>query len=224
MPITPESRSSEVVGKIIANCFICDDPGELSVYGFIAINQPDIGHENVRYTLSQCTRCGDVALLQQKISPQRFDGWSTPERVWPWEEGYLNNFIPSAIRNEMTQARNCFKHQAYTAAVVMVRRTLEGVCADHSINERTLISSLRKMEERKIIDGQLVEWTTELRTLGNTAAHYTGEALTKQDAQDALALAEALLDYVYFYSRKFADFKQRRQSNSDGVASDENLP
>ena len=40
--------------------------------------------------------------------------------------------------------------------------------------------------------------------------------VSREDAQDALALAEALLDYLYVFSAQFAEFKQRRnQRNTD---------
>jgi Domain of unknown function (DUF4145) len=53
------------------------------------------------------------------------------------------------------------------------------------------------MNERSVIDGRLLEWTQALRVLRNEGAHYTGTQVKRADAEDALAFAEAVLDYVY---------------------------
>lgn len=44
----------------------------------------------------------------------------------------------------------------------------------------------------QLIDDTLAEWADTLRTLGNIGAHYTAAVVTRQDAEDALAFAEAL--------------------------------
>ena len=54
---------------------------------------------------------------------------------------------------------------------------------------------------------------------GNDGAHFTGRRVSREDAQDALALAEALLDYRYVFSAQFAEFKTRRRTQE---STDEN--
>jgi hypothetical protein len=49
-------------------------------------------------------------------------------------------------------------------------------------------------------------------------AHFTGRRVSREDAQDALALAEALLDYLYVFSAQFAEFKQRRRERAKEAA------
>jgi hypothetical protein len=52
-----------------------------------------------------------------------------------------------------------------------------------------------------------------LRVLGNQGAHFTGKQVPRPDAEDALALAEALLDYLYVFSAQFDAFKERRNKH-----------
>jgi hypothetical protein len=92
----------------------------------------------------------------------------------------------------------------------MVRRTLEGVCAEHGVKEKVLGSSLRMMKQKGLIDERLLEWAQALRVLGNEGAHYTGSQVSREDAADALAFAEALLDYMYVLTAKFEEFRKRR--------------
>jgi len=92
----------------------------------------------------------------------------------------------------------------------MVRRTLEGICHDHGSTKSTLAASLAELEGQGKLDKRLTEWAHELRSLGNLGAHYTPEDVTREDAADALAFVEALLDYLYVLSVQFENFKGRR--------------
>jgi hypothetical protein len=62
---------------------------------------------------------------------------------------------------------------------------------------------------RQVLDPRLVAWMTSLRVLVNEAVH-TGDPVDVADARDALELAEAILDYVYVFTTKFAAFEARR--------------
>jgi len=111
------------------------------------------------------------------------------------------------------EARKCFEAGAFLATAVMVRRAIEGFCADQGANHKTLHRSLRELVQRNVIDERLLEWAEGLRVLGNVGAHFTDHAaVSKQDASDALDLIEAMLDYVYVFTAKFEQFKSRRDA------------
>jgi hypothetical protein len=59
------------------------------------------------------------------------------------------------------------------------------------------------------VDGVLAEWADALRVLGNQSAHFTGKEISRQDAEDSLAFAEALLDHLYVLHKRFAEFQKR---------------
>jgi hypothetical protein len=203
--------------ELAIHCYFCDEISIADIAGQLNISDVEMGYPRPTViSLVRCKRCTDIMLFQQEDGgyPIRQFTWSPPRRLWPWEEGMLNDAIPEPLRAEHRQARACFKAKAYTAAVVMVRRTLEGVCEDHAIQEKTLARSLEEMAQRKLLDGQLVEWARELRVLGNVGAHYTGKTVEARDASDAIDLAEALLDYVYVFSRRFRAFRDRRQNET----------
>ena len=50
------------------------------------------------------------------------------------------------------------RNGAFTATVVMVRRTLEGVCVEHGIDDTPLVKALKRMQDAGLIEGRLVEW------------------------------------------------------------------
>ena len=66
------------------------------------------------------------------------------------------------------------------------------------------------MKADGLIDSTIAEWADALRILGNEGAHYTGNPVPRDDAEDALAFAEALLDHVYVLRKRFEDFAKRR--------------
>jgi Domain of unknown function (DUF4145) len=150
-------------------------------------------------------------LFQEEYGPGASFDEDRPYRLYPPQRRIISPAVPSALRDEHDQALRCFEAKAYTAAVVMVGRTLEGVCAERGVRERTLQRSLEVMNQRDLIDARLLEWAQALRVLRNEGAHYTGTQVNRADAEDALAFAQAMLDYVYVLTARFEDFKARRQ-------------
>ena len=73
----------------------------------------------------------------------------------------------------------------------------------------TLAKSLQELRAVGVIDGTLAEWADALRVIGNIGAHYTDTDVTHQDAEDALAFAEAFLDHIYVLRRRFEQFRKR---------------
>jgi hypothetical protein len=70
------------------------------------------------------------------------------------------------------------------------------------------------MAAQGLLDNRLLTWADELRVLGNQGAHHTSSPVNREDAKDALALAEAALDYLYVLAMKFTEFKRRRARQS----------
>lgn len=168
-------------------------------------------------TLTRCDVCSQALLFFQE---DYGDGWDEMARVWPDGVRPLSASIPESLRAEHYEARKCFDAKAFTATVVMVRRTLEGVCADKGARERNLAASLKVMHEEGLLDNRLYEWAQQLRIVGNEGAHFTGNQVPRQDAADALAFCEAFLDYLYVLTAKFEEFRQRRATKESAAPAD----
>ncbi|MDF5757038.1 YbaK/EbsC family protein [Spongiactinospora sp. TRM90649] len=133
--------------------------------------------------------------------------------LWPPGErprGPAVPAVPPALARELAEAEACVRVGAYAMALVNVRRLLEGVCADHGIGERPLYRALRVLRGRGLVEGRLAAWAEELREVGNEAAHISGRPVEREDAEDAIVLAEALLDHLYLVNRRYAAFRARR--------------
>jgi hypothetical protein len=85
----------------------------------------------------------------------------------------------------------------------MCRKSLEGICLEQDVKSGTLAAKLSKLKDLGVIDTRFFEWTVELRTMGNEAAHDPNFAASREDAVDTLEFTEALIEYVFTYRHKF---------------------
>ncbi|MDX2300361.1 MAG: DUF4145 domain-containing protein [Xanthomonadaceae bacterium] len=165
-----------------------------------------------RYTLLACTTCQEPIVVGQTNIGNMAEGdkWDTPFVVFPQGDIRFNPSAPVEIRAAFHEACTCYRTQAYTASAIMCRKTLEGVCAAHGVEERNLSAALRKMKEQTLIDDRLFEWSDALRVVGNEAAHGVKVAISQHDAKDAIEFTNAILDYLFSYRDRFEQFKRRR--------------
>ncbi|MFB7663975.1 DUF4145 domain-containing protein [Kitasatospora sp. NPDC056138] len=201
--------SDRVGTAILVSCSYCEQPVIARVAGVVADHNLENGPPSL-LQLVRCDRCGQGVLAVEEDYGFGWDG--EPAVVWPKKVRSTTYPIPEALWREQDEAKRCFSAKAYTAAAVMVRRTLEGVCVEQGVRSGrdTLVTMLRKLKDQDKIDDRLLEWAQELRMLGNEGAHYTGRAVDPEDVADGLALADALLDYLYVYSAQFEKFQERR--------------
>jgi hypothetical protein len=173
-------------------------------------------HSKARVILVSCPRCHSPMLAYQESG----FGWDIPagefgpkpERIFPARERDLHPSVPKPIQQAFTEARTCFRAKVFTAAAIMCRKTLEGICSEHGVKSSgTLAAQLKKLKEIGVIENRLFEWVDELRTMGNDAAHDIKVVVSRDDARDTLEFTEALIEYVFTYRHKFQEFKKRRE-------------
>src|SRR5215218_3602924 len=208
-PAMPGEDSAETRAFI---CPHCERPAAAHIrgtavwHGYSANGEPV--NPPVEYALLQCQRCGDASVqAREQYLGMTFED-DEPVLVYPAPRR-LSDIIPDPLRREWEEARRCFDAKAFTACVVMVRRTLEGTCQDPGVQRRTLAQGLRELRDQGLIDDTLAEWANTMRVVGNEGAHYTGRAVAREDAEDALSFAEALLDHLYVLRKRFAEFQAR---------------
>jgi hypothetical protein len=162
-----------------------------------------------RFSLLICETCNGPLVMYGE------DGLSFADPIWLFPAvDDLNRRVPNALRIELAEAKRLSLAGFNLAAVLMCGRTLEGLAQLHGISERNLMRSLQRLQERGLIDDGMCKWASELRALRNVAAHFGNrDEIDRQDADDAIALTEAILDYVYVYATRFEEFKRRRRSS-----------
>jgi hypothetical protein len=207
--------------KIGVRCSRCERPVAAEVCGKRAI---DKDNEPVRYALLLCPYCDRPFLIVQEGSyEQREDGeyytaWGVPRTLYPAQLDRLDPAVPENIAKSYIGARRCFDEAGeYTAAAIMCRRTLEGICSHFGAAKGTLKAKLDELKSRGIIEARLYEWADDvLRALGNDAAHDVDTTISKQDALDALEFTKAIVEYLYVFEAAFRRFKERREPPAVG--------
>ena len=191
---------------MIIECIGCEALVDAKLVASYEYSDPDAPPG--KYSFLKCPKCESPSLTVQ----ENYTGedWEEPYRLYPPQENQLNLSIPAPIRSAYAEARSCFKAKAYTAAAIMCRKTLEAICAEHKATEKNLVSALKEMKEKGVIESRLYEWADALRISGNEAAHDVSVTVSAEDARDVLEFANALLEYVFTFRDKFEEFKERR--------------
>jgi hypothetical protein len=191
-------------------CPHCERPSFARIRGSASWDGVNLDGEHVdaatEWTLLQCRNCLMPSVQLRQDYGNGFEG-DEPIIVFP-EPRRLNPQIPLSLRREWEEAKTCFDAKAYAACAVMTRRTLEGTCTELGVKDKNLARALKNLEKQKLIDGMLAEWAKALRLAGNRGAHFTGEEVSREDAENALSFTEALLDHVYILRKRFEDFME----------------
>lgn len=140
--------------------------------------------------------------------------YDAPVRVLPPRDAGLSPSAPAPLHRAYGEAQRCFRAKAYTAAAIMCRKALEGVCQEQKAKGRNLMASLKELRDRGVIDTRLYEWSDALRITGNDAAHGVDFIVSREDAEDVLGFTEAIIEYIFLYSDRFNTFMERRRKSS----------
>lgn len=164
-----------------------------------------------KFTLLKCARCHDPLLVTQNYYPDPGDeGYGRANVLYPIKDFHINPAIPEPLRKALFEAILCLRAGAYTSAVVMCRRTIEGFAKQNGIDKFNLEPAIRELFNKGIINSQIHEWAEELRLSGNEAAHNINVEFTATDARDILDFTIAIMDFTYSYRIKFDEFKSRK--------------
>lgn len=161
-------------------------------------------------TLLECPKCEGAILAGQSWDPP--DDLGPSERLWPSPIRALPFEAPAILRKDFEEAQRCFAPGDYTASAIMTRRFLEGLAVELGATKRDLFGKLEELKQAGRIEGQLYDWATALRLVGNDAAHDVSRRVNRRDAEDVISFAEALADYVYVFQARYDAFNQRRDA------------
>lgn len=168
--------------------------------------------ENIKFSFCKCSQCSLPILVKQELDYNRIEHdleWGVAEKLYPGNLFHINPVIPDKLQQRLIECIKCYKTAAYTATVVMCRKTLEVFSALKGVEEKNLALSIKKLKNVGTINDQLYEWANELRLAGNKAAHDIDDNFDELDAKDILDFTIAILDFTYSFKDKFDKFKER---------------
>lgn len=165
-----------------------------------------------RWTQGRCQAClSPLLFIQEGEYDPKEDQWGPLTQVWPEPARSLPRAVPEPLRQSYNEAQRCMSVNAHTAAALIARRVVEGICADHSATGRTLALKLEDLKNRQVLDHRLHEWSSLVKDIGNEGAHETAALVSRRDALEVLTFVEALLDYLYVFRERYQAFKRARE-------------
>ena len=122
--------------------------------------------------------------------------------------------IPTDIRDDFNEALRSLNGNNAKAAVIMTRSALQGATRQQEAQGKTLKDEIDDLAAKHVIPPALQDWAHELRDGGNLVAHpEPGKTVDMQDAEDLIALAESIFDYLYVIPAEVAR-RRARQAGS----------
>jgi hypothetical protein len=195
---------------VLGDCTVCQakvDAKILESYEVHSELEP-----SARYNFGRCPGCGGPFIIGQTDWGRGYeDSW----QIYPKENAEPSHSLPAPIRSAYLEAIACYKARAFTAAAIMCRKTMEGLCEAHHVNAGNLAMALKELRDKGIIEARLFEWADALRLFGNEAAHDVHVTIGPEDAKDTMEFTNALLEYVFTFRDRFAAFQERRQSRKE---------
>jgi hypothetical protein len=174
----------------------------------IIVTKPDgtkAGESNVEMHMGvrSCpnTDCRCMVSVLYSIQPGQAQGpihllWTAPPQLID----FRTNNIPSKIVESIKEMLAAHSVGAFRASALMVRRSLELLCQDKSVPGKDLKERLANLASHVVISPALLVAATELRILGNDAAHVEAKAyddIDEEHAETAIELAREILKAVY---------------------------
>jgi hypothetical protein len=110
------------------------------------------------------------------------------------------------------QAKNAFKRKDLDAAGMLYRKAAELACKSVDPDGKGMFASrVQSLVSKDIIPKSVSDWATEIRIIGNDAAHEESSP-TEEDIQQAAEFVEAFLEYIFTMP---ARVEKRKSSKSE---------
>lgn len=125
--------------------------------------------------------------------------------------------LPEKVLSAFEEAIKCHAARCYRASTIMVRRTLEEVCADQGATGGTLADRLRSLSGKTVLPPDLIDLLDGLRLLGNDAAHVelkTFDQIAEPEAALAIQATKEILKALYQLSDLLTRMKARQKPSS----------
>lgn len=172
-----------------------------------------------RVTSLICSHCGHgVAVVEEKWigdhparEGMKEGGVESYHGIswWPLPEIKLPKDVPSEISSAFAEAATALYANCPRASTVMARRALEAITVDKGETSGNLVTRLRNLATKNILQPTLADWADEVRLVGNVGAHYDViNQVERDDAQQLVKFVRELIRYLYELP---ADLARRRQ-------------
>jgi hypothetical protein len=119
--------------------------------------------------------------------------------------------LPVDVRENFGEALRSLNAKNPKAAVMMVRSALQAATRQQGAKGGSLAAEIEYLADQHTLPESLRKWAHELRDGGNLAAHpEPDKKVDNQDAEELVALAESVFEYLYLIPKRV----ERRRSRT----------
>jgi hypothetical protein len=111
--------------------------------------------------------------------------------------------VPATVLKALEEAITCHADNCFIAAAIMVRKTLEELCAERGAKGDNLKARIKALGTKAVLPGELLDGLDDLRLLGNDAAHIESkefDSIGREEVEIGIEFAKEVLKAVYQYS------------------------
>jgi hypothetical protein len=110
--------------------------------------------------------------------------------------------LPESVVRALEEAITCHANGCFTAAAIMVRKTLEVVCDDREATGSNLYERLQDLGDKVVLPQAMLRGLQNLRLLGNDAAHIESQVYNqvgREEVEVAIDVTKEILKATYQY-------------------------
>ena len=158
-----------------------------------------------RYSIWQCAGCNSPSLEYESgaVFPGNEGDTELSQEYFPKRSvGLIRGKGFRKLGPELTRLYQeiiaCFNNNCFLLCTIGLRALIEGICDDKGIDGKLKFE--RRIDDliRFLPSVNVIEALHELRIAGNGAAHHRPlDALTSDEAREAIAIMEDLLNFLY---------------------------
>lgn len=191
----------------------------------------DAKDERHFWTALSCPRCGRVTLVEMSMQADINTGDST---IAPTAEVSVLSAIPSGddplvavahlpndVKGFYDDAMRVLQAGVPDAAAVQLRKTLEAAAAHKGINEKTLVTAVRKLVEAGYVTLDFKDVMTHIRQIGNSGAHYTSVRLTADQVERSLRFTTQVLRNLFEVPGELEELRREAEAAGESDEQDD---
>lgn len=194
-------------------CPFCEETGNFSKVGHHERKHPATD-KVLNYDIMKCGNCSNLMMVfWSAANTFSRDGFHNFQCVpWPRTTTKSPEHWPPDIGRYWVQVRRSLEAKNWDAAAVMARSAVQLTARYNGATGGNLKQEIDDLGTKGLLPPVMVEWSHEIRVLGNESAHpKPGDAGTEQkDAADVVEFLGQLLLVVYDLPHQIGQYRARK--------------
>lgn len=204
----------------LISCPFCSETGLFDVKSHAEKKKPN-SNKKLNFDTLVCGHCKGYVMVLWSASESGGKHGIHDFRVLP-RPGRLVRYpdaYPENLGRCWIQAKRSIDDENWDAAALMARTSLQIALRDQGAESTAgnLKGEIKDLVEKGILPALMEDWSTEIRILGNEAAHQLpgSEPTIPKDARDVVNFLDYLLEYLYLLPSQIAKYRSRRDIDEE---------